>query len=172
MADILVKKNPFPGEECEIKTCIICSSSQKLPYPCNVSNVGYKMACETCKSRGLNKVYEGETSRSARIRGAEHLSGFKGGKESNAMFKHKMSDHREEKMEFTMQITKRFKDPLSRQANEAVRISNRGNGELLNSKNEFNHPPIARISVERSKKTCFKNGHPSSAKLVSQISIQ
>ena len=54
-------------------------------------------------------------------------------------------------------ITQRFKDPLTRQANEAVRITNRNKIELLNSKNEFNHPPITRITVERNKKQKSKN---------------
>jgi hypothetical protein len=49
-------------------------------------------------------------------------------------------------MEIKMRITK---DPLSRQANEGVSISNRRKTELMNSKNEFNHPPIARIRVEK-----------------------
>ena len=50
-----------------------------------------------------------------------------------------------------MKITKTFKDPLTRQANEAVRINNGISGQLLNSKNEFNHPPIARVVIERKK---------------------
>ena len=50
-----------------------------------------------------------------------------------------------------MEITQKFKDALSRQANEAVRIFNRSNGELLNSKSEFNHPPLARVVVEKRK---------------------
>ena len=48
-----------------------------------------------------------------------------------------------------MEITKKFKDALSRQANEAVRIFNRSGSELLNSKAEFNHPPLARVVVEK-----------------------
>ena len=55
-------------------------------------------------------------------------------------------------MTFRMEITDKFRDPLTRQANEAVRISKRKKCELLNSKNEFNHPPIARISVVRKEK--------------------
>ena len=51
-----------------------------------------------------------------------------------------------------MEITKKFKDALSRQANEAVRIFNRPDHELLNSKSEFNHPPLARVVVERKRK--------------------
>ena len=55
-------------------------------------------------------------------------------------------------MKFRMEITNKFHDPLTRQANEAVRISSRRKDEILNSKNEFNHPPITRITVERNKK--------------------
>ena len=164
MSNILVQKNPFPSEKCERKKCIICSTKigNKNQVPCNSSNVGYQLACETCGSRGIEKVYEGETSRSARVRGAEHLSNFKGRREDSALHKHKEREHKNEEMEFSMRITRRFKDPLSRQANEAVRISERGKNEILNSKNEFHHPPIARISVERSKKR-FPDRGPSSA---------
>ena len=72
------------------------------------------------------------------------------------MFKHKEIDHKNEEIEFSMKITNTFKEPLSRQANEAVRIKNRGQKETLNSKSEFNHPPIARITVD-GKKTFFRN---------------
>ena len=48
-----------------------------------------------------------------------------------------------------MEITQKFKDALTRQANEAVRIYSRPPHELLNSKAEFNHPPLARVVVEK-----------------------
>ena len=71
---------------------------------------------------------------------------------SSVLFKHKENEHKHETMKITMKITKKFKDPLTRQANEAVRITNRNEckGELLNSKTEFHHPPISRIVVEKS----------------------
>ena len=155
MKNIMVKKNPFPNSKCEKKKCLICDSnvSGKTPCsPCNSHNVGYILICDTCRDRGKKKIYEGETARSARVRGAEHLSGFNNDRVDNALYKHKHNDHEHEEMKFSMEITKRFKDPLSRQANEAIRISSREKCELLNSKNEFNHPPITRISVERSHK--------------------
>ena len=154
MKDFMVKKNPFPSTKCEKKKCIICESNVdgKVQIPCNSNNVGYQLVCDTCRDRGEQKVYEGETSRSARVRGAEHLSNFRSDRVDSALYKHKHNEHAHEDMKFSMHITKRFRDPLSRQANEAVRISGRKRGELLNSKNEFNHPPIARISVERNKK--------------------
>ena len=45
-----------------------------------------------------------------------------------------------------MVITRKFTDPLSR---KTVRIHKRAKNELLNSKSEFNHAPIARIIVEK-----------------------
>ena len=54
-------------------------------------------------------------------------------------------------MSIRMEITQKFRDPLTRQANEAVRIKNRSKNqdELLNSKSEFNHPPLSRVVVEK-----------------------
>jgi hypothetical protein len=153
MKDILVVKNPFPTTRCEMKKCLLCKNdSNQIKVPCNSNNVGYRLICETCRERGLNKIYEGETSRSARVRGAEHLSQFRNGREDSALFKHKQNDHKEEDMTFKMEITNKFRDPLTRQADEAVRISGRKKSEILNSKNEFNHPPITRITVERNRK--------------------
>ena len=60
-------------------------------------------------------------------------------------------------MEVEMEITGVFKDALSRQADEAVRIKSRKNSELMNSKSEFNHPPIARIVVEKKPKYNYKS---------------
>ena len=88
------------------------------------------------------------------------MNGFKNERNDNALYKHKVNDHKEEEMAFRMEITKKYRDPLSRQANEAVRISGRKKNELLNSKNEFNHPPIARISVERNTRKFTKNIPP------------
>ena len=127
--------------------------TDEISIPCNSHNVGYQLVCDTCADRGVEKVYEGETSRSARIRGAEHSRDFKKGAADSAMYKHKQNEHSNEEMAFSMKITKRFSDPLSRQANEAARISIREKYGLLNSKNEFNRPPIARISVEKNVRT-------------------
>ena len=77
------------------------------------------------------------------------MRSYNADRSDNVLYKHKHNEHAGEDIKFSMKITKKFRDPLSRQANEAVRISNRPKGEILNSKNEFNHPPIARVVVER-----------------------
>jgi hypothetical protein len=62
-----------------------------------------------------------------------------------------MSDHPNKSVKFKMEITKTFKDALTRQANEAVRIFGRPGNEILSSKSEFNHPPLSRVVMEKRK---------------------
>ena len=97
-------------------------------------------------------MYEGKTGRSARTRGAEHLKEFEKQKQSSVLYKHKLADHRHEHVQFRMEITGKFRDALTRQTNEAVRITSRPEHELLNSKSEFNHPPLARVDIDRKNK--------------------
>ena len=78
---------------------------------------------------------------------------FEKKKEKSVLFKHKLTDHKDENVKFKMEITKKFKDSLTRKANEAVRIFSRPATESLNSKSEFNHPLLARVVLE--KKTPF-----------------
>ena len=135
--NMLVRKNPFPITDCEMRKCVLCKTNlqNQLKVPCNVNNVGYRLVCKTCEERVILKVYEGKTSRSARTRGAEHMRNFKNGGDDCAMFKHKQAYHGDENMKYRMEITKQFCDPLTRQANEAVKISQRNKNEILNSKN-------------------------------------
>ena len=79
------------------------------------------------------------------------MADFEKMRPKSVLFKHKLNEHRDEEMRFKMKITKKYQDPLTRQANESVRISYRNahSGELLNSKSEFNHPPISRVIVEK-----------------------
>ena len=156
VGNMLIKKDPFKKEKCMVSLCPLCqNSTNKIDVMCNTNNVGYRWICNTCTNRDKIKVYEGETSRSARLRGIEHLNALKGRRNDSFLFKHKITEHKDEEMEVKMEITGTFKDALSRQADEAVRIKSRSNTELLNSKSEFNHPPIARIVVE--KKSKFNN---------------
>ena len=46
-------------------------------------------------------------------------------------------------------ITSVFKDPLTRQVDEAVRISKLPPESILNSKSEINHAPLNRISIKK-----------------------
>ena len=116
-------KNPFKKSHCAEKTCPLCTKSQfidvlptEVKIPCNSNNVGYRWLCVTCKERDITKVYEGETGRSARIRGAEHLRDLEKQREKSVLYKHKLTDHGNEDV------------------NLAVRIYSRPSHETLNSK--------------------------------------
>jgi hypothetical protein len=151
--NILTKKDPFLKDKCTEKLCPICKNeSNKVNVVCNSNNVGYRWVCTTCQSRNKVKVYEGESSRSARLRGIEHLKQYIGKKEDSVLYKHKVLEHNNEDVEFKMEITGVFQDALSRQAEESVRIQSRKGSELMNSKSQFNHPPIARVVVEKKSK--------------------
>ena len=113
--------------------------------PITLDTDGYAL----CQARNKVKVYEGESSRSARLRGIEHLKQYIGKKEDSVLYKHKVLEHNNEDVGFKMEITGVFQDALSRQAEESVRIQSRKGSELMNSKSQFNHPPIARVVVEK-----------------------
>ena len=81
-----------------------------------------------------------------------------GKKEDSVLYKHKILEHKDEEVDIKMEITGIFKDALSRQAEESVRIQARKPSELMNSKSQFNHPPIARIVVEKKPKR-FNDGY-------------
>ena len=157
--NILSKKDPFQKEICKEKACPICQNpDKKMNVFCNTNNVGYRWICNTCKNNDKMKVYEGETSRSARLRGKEHVNSYRRKDCDSVLQKHKMLEHVNEDVDFVMEITGVFRDALTRQADEAVRIHARKNEELMNSKSEFNHPPIARVVVQKTNK--FKKGNP------------
>ena len=153
--DILgTTKNPFVNMPCPLctKSEFVDITPGETRISCNTNNVGYRWRCMTCSERNTVRVYEGETGRSARIRGSEHLKDLEKNRGKSVLFKHKISEHPNEVPKFKMEITKSFQDALTRQANEAVRIFGRPGHELLNSKSEFNHPTLGRVVVEKRKR--------------------
>ena len=61
-----------------------------------------------------------------------------------------MKEHSDEteKVDFQMKIVGKFKNPLSRIINEAIRIKNKDPELLLNSKAEFHGPSLKRKVFE------------------------
>ena len=128
---------------------MLCDSDVKGSN-CKVTNIGYNIICKLCKLRKITKSYEGETGRNAYIRGREHNKDFEKKNENSIMLKHILSDHKEEEEQvtFEMKIVGRFKDPMNRQIDEAIRINNREPKTLLNSKSEFHGPSVKRKVLE------------------------
>ena len=82
------------------------------------------------------------------------MGGRKSKRHENAFYKHWYNFHEtpneDENLRmknYEFRVEKFFKEPMSRQINEMVRITN-FQGTLLNSKSEWNAPPIVRIIAE------------------------
>ena len=149
MKDLLVKKDPFPSLPCEESFCPLCHETphteipKKLSkIPCDTQNVGYRWTCTTCK-----KTYEGETGRTARIRAKEHLKDLSKNNPENPLVKHIQMDHDGSPTKFQVNIVGKHFDALIRQANEGVRIFENPS-LVMNSKSEFNHPPVKRLELK------------------------
>ena len=116
---------------------------------CSTPNVGYRIVCLNCQKLGLKAAYEGETGKPVKVRFKRHLDDLKRKNESSPLHKHTILKHPEENPKFMFSVTSKFRDPLTRQVNEGVRIANFSGDLILNSKSEWNHPPTNRVSVTR-----------------------
>ena len=103
--DILGSKNPLKKSTCTQKVCPLCTKSKHVEpnteesrHPCNTNNVGYRWRCLKCQEMDNVKVYEGETGRSARIRGGEHLRDLEKKREKSALYKHVKNFHIDEEV--------------------------------------------------------------------------
>ena len=136
--------DPF-RKNCLQEDCLACRNTTKFSN-CRKMNIGYQITCSLCKSRGINKVYHGESSRNLYIRGKEHLNQKKNENTNSIMLKHNNKEHENEKDEVTyeMKMTGAFRKPLGRIINEGLRIKQTKPEELLNLKNEYYGPSVKR----------------------------
>ena len=87
-----------------------------------------------------------------RARQIGHINEIRLKNNSNALYKHLVLKHPGQNAKFRVEILKKFMDPLSRQVDEGIRIVKVNPSLILNSKSEFNHPPITRIKIDRRKR--------------------
>ena len=104
--------------------CLLCKSSKNGTSNCKNSNVGYSIKCNNCQGFDKPMSYKGETCRTGYIRGQEHLKQLESKSEKSVMWKHIVEEHKadQDKTEFSMKISGIFKDPMTRQLDEACRI--------------------------------------------------
>ena len=172
----LQTNNPFAKKHCGEKQCLSCDGKKSIK--CRKQGVGYDFSCKECKKVRINSNYIGETGRNGFTRGKEHREALKNKNEKNALYKHwkncheKDNETEKDRIEnFKMTIKESFPDPLSRQVNEGVKIK-RFEGNLLNSKAEWNMPPVIRINVENETKTLQKNQLNLQLNTIKKLSFQ
>jgi hypothetical protein len=65
-----IKSNPLGSAGCMREKCSICKGKKK--GKCDKPGIGYRQTCLECEKVGKTATYEGESSRTAYQRGAEH----------------------------------------------------------------------------------------------------
>ena len=118
-------------------------------YPVILLELDIKLTVRVAKKTDYRRPTLG---RPAVIRGIEHIKAIQSKKENHPIVKHLKQTHNnsQKRVTFEFSLTGKFKTPLARQADEALRISRSAkNLNILNSKTEFNRAPIARIKVDK-----------------------
>ena len=114
----------------------------------------YESVCTLCNpssrqedaKAGRSGVYIGETSRTIHERALEHLKDATSFSQKSHQVKHWMNSHQDEDAQpaFRIKTVHRYRDCLSRQIGEALRIYY-SKDQLLNSKNEYVQNCISRV---------------------------
>jgi hypothetical protein len=158
-------KNLGSGQSCGRTNCPPCRKPEGREN-CKARSVVYESKCLICNpatsheeedddqpsgrpQRPREGIYYGETSRSLYERAVEHERDAKSFSSKSHIVKHWMNSHpvlqNPPEMEFS--ISARFRDCLSRQIGEALKI-NFSKDILLNSKSEYNNNSLNRISIQ------------------------
>ena len=159
-------KNLGSGRTCGRANCPPCLETDGK-VNCKARSIVYESQCLVCNpktsleeanqedqpSRTMNTpregIYVGESSRSLHERAVEHVRDAKSFSAKSHIVKHWMTTHptlpNPPEVGFT--IMGRFKDCLSRQISEALRI-NLSKDILLNSKGEYGNNCVSRLSVQ------------------------
>ena len=160
-------KNLGKGQHCGRVSCPPCKNSEKR-VNCKSKNIVYESKCKICnpassleetdhgvaqpsgsKSQPRNGIYIGETSRTLHERALEHVRDADAFCPKSHIVKHWMSAHPDlpspPEMEFG--ITAQYRDCLSRQIGEALRIHFSADN-ILNSKGEYMSNSVRRLTIE------------------------
>ena len=148
MQSTLVKTNPGRSIGCSKNNCFSCKNGKGEGGDCRTKNVGYEIGCVEC-SDTKSVLYHGETSKNAYVRGLQHQENYKYKLQSSALYKHAQADHQSRMdVNYCMKVKSKFRDTLTRQVNEGVRIARSGAEVSLNSKAEWHGRATVRLVID------------------------
>ena len=136
----LAKSDPWSDNPCDKEDCFVCKGEKG--GKCRKKNAGYKIICKACGAE-----YHGETSRTLYCRGTEHLKGLNTKSKDSVLWAHCATEHNGTMVQFTMEATGYFQEPLTRQINEAVRIYH--SSRIMNRKGEWKKTAVPRANYTR-----------------------
>ena len=149
MGSMLTKSYPWPTTSCNHRACFPCTSADPARPPrfsCRTPGIAYRITCLTCKAEGRTSTYEGETGRNGFSRGLEHKSNLRNRSKNSPLVSHMNLFHQGAQPAFRMEVIKTFKDPLTRQIEEASRIQeNAEHPGAMNKRSEWRSTPLPQV---------------------------
>ena len=116
LKDLLVRTDPWAGEDCGRPDCTVCTEGEPNTT-CRRRNMTYQNVCITCKDTGQTSIYIGETSRSLAERHPEHLADQKAEKEDSHMHQHAKQHHNGAAV-YRIKPIRSYRSPLMRHISE------------------------------------------------------
>ena len=154
------------GQHCWREECPLCKKAKDRGN-CKARNIMYESKCMVCNPATNHEeeghdiqpagrtqtsregIYVGESSRSIHERALEHVKDAQSFSIKSHIVKHWMTSHPSlpNPPEMHFSVTGMFRDCLSRQISEALRI-NLSKDVLLNSKGEYGKNSVSRLTVQ------------------------
>ena len=154
LKSILCNSSPRELDTCNDEECHVCTSDVNQRPMCRKTSrggIGYEIQCMECDEEGKVSLYHGETSRTLYTRIKEHMRQTTNTTNEirQPLLKHNTIFHPGKEIKFNVRKTGNFRDPLSRQINEGIRINNTRSdpGLLMNSKSEFHQGQVPRVVI-------------------------
>ena len=152
LKSLLQKSDPWRAPLCTDMSCWICTvevGGQKncIKGGCHLKNVGYVITYLDCQEAGIDKRYEGETKREARIRAEEHLNALRLKQPTSSLYRHAVEENGGLTPRYRFQVRDHFNDPLYRQLEEGARIEYSMEESLINTKSEWAPPLLSRMTI-------------------------
>ena len=130
--------------------CIMCREGS---VGCDKQNINYQFRCMVDGCKG---VYIGETSKSGFTRGNQHQAKYLQDNATSCesstswMKEHQLRYHNDAPEKFKMEVLQVFKDAMSRQISEAVRIDHavRNGYDVSNEKSEWHSASLVSVVSE------------------------
>ena len=148
----IIKHSPKRTTSCDKKDCPVCLSGKGSNMNCHTvtpGGAGYVISCITCRDKGIDCKYHGETSRTLYTRLREHTKALEEGQSENPLRRHAQNSHGSENVKYEFAPYRFFSDPLTRQIDEGIRINMGlvGPTTIMNSKSEFRQGVVPRIET-------------------------
>ena len=112
LRSLLHKSDPWDGQKCSDKRCLICTNSYNKKFGCSKRNIAYKSVCLTCKDEAVKAKeekndtgdtfekendeeipYIGESHVSGRERSIQHARDYSNKKDDSHQYKHYTEAH-------------------------------------------------------------------------------